>query len=107
MRKVKKEKRGNCSVGIFWAFEREITLKRKEKKGERKEWKGRIPPGLGNNPKMMPFKTNIYHFVSFWKFSSEKEFNQINYVYGNSWVSLETSFIFHGWNFKKKIVTTS
>lgn len=65
MREVKKEKRGNCSVGIFPIFERGKTLKRKKKKGERKERKARILSDLENNPKMMPFKVNIYHFVSF------------------------------------------
>lgn len=56
----------------------------------------RVLPDLENETKMMPFKMNIYHFVSFWKFSLKKEFNQINCVCGNSWVPLETRFIFHG-----------
>lgn len=62
MREVKKEKRGNCSVGIFPIFERGKTLKRKKKKGERKEWKARILSDLENNPKNDAFQSEHLSF---------------------------------------------
>lgn len=56
--------RGNSSAWFFPNL-KEKSLKRKKEKGDRKEWEARVLPDLENKTKMIPFKTNIYNFVSF------------------------------------------
>lgn len=68
MREVRKGKiQGKLFCGVIFpqALKEKKTLKRKKKKGERKEWKVTVLPDLENKTKMTPFKMNIYHFVSF------------------------------------------
>lgn len=55
MRAVKKEKRGNCSVGIFLPLWKRHNFKEEEKEGRKKGMKSQNPSRFGEQPQNYAF----------------------------------------------------
>lgn len=62
MRAVKKEKRGNCSVGIFLSLWKRHNFKEEEKEGRKKGMKSQNPSRFGEQPQNYAFQNENLSF---------------------------------------------